>query len=243
MLTLSKIVLAIRNDGVADIATSDLLAFYNANSGKAAIKKFASRAKGEVQIAALSAELLAALETKLTATKEESDAADAAIEAEYVASETAVAVVEGETATEVAQESETEAPVVRDGEGNVVNDDDVSEDELSDEEREVLLAREANAEQNGEAGEPKAKAGNRGSNSEGVARSWKDPVVRDKRLTRHGVFVAVGENSNGYQSVAEAFRSLRLPFAAHIRFRLVLKTNGKATFSHDGKEYNFTLAA
>lgn len=59
--------------------------------------------------------------------------------------------------------------------------------------------------------------------SEGVAKSWSDPDVRAKRMERTAVLV----EGIVYASVAKAFRALRLPMQAHVKFRAELKAAGK----------------
>lgn len=63
----------------------------------------------------------------------------------------------------------------------------------------------------------------------------------DQRTVRHGVTV----DGSGYQSVAAAFRELRLPMGRHIKFRGALKTspNGQLAFEQDGRRYKFELVA
>jgi hypothetical protein len=44
-----------------------------------------------------------------------------------------------------------------------------------------------------------------------------------------------------YQSVAAAFRALKLSLTKHRGFRLQLVRAGRATFEHDGKQYLFRV--
>jgi len=65
------------------------------------------------------------------------------------------------------------------------------------------------------------------------------PDRSGERYVRHHVAVAGVE----YRSVLEAFKALGLPVEKHIKFRAALKTSpeGKATFKHEDKNYNFRL--
>lgn len=75
-----------------------------------------------------------------------------------------------------------------------------------------------------------------------ISRSWLDKDVRAARSARHSVMVGEqGEKPTEYKSVADAFRQLRLPMEKHIKFRGVVKTDGKATFEHGKKVFTFKL--
>lgn len=78
----------------------------------------------------------------------------------------------------------------------------------------------------------------RASNAAGIAKSWSDPVVAEKRLTRNGVEV---EGYGEFKSVRVAFAELKLPDSKHIRFRLKLKEAKVAVFEWAGKSYTFKL--
>ena len=71
----------------------------------------------------------------------------------------------------------------------------------------------------------------------GVARSWKDPVVATKRLTRNMVTC----NGAFYQSVNQAFLILGLNMGKHIKFRMRLKAEKTAVYVENGKQYNFEI--
>ena len=73
--------------------------------------------------------------------------------------------------------------------------------------------------------------------SAGVERSWKNPEVKAKRLTRH----AVRCNGKIYDSVGHAFSWLHLNMGKHIKFRMRLKQELTATYVEDGKKYQFEL--
>ena len=78
----------------------------------------------------------------------------------------------------------------------------------------------------------------RRSNSEGIAKSWDNKEVAQKRLTRNGVMVeGVGE----FKSVRVAFAALGLPDSKHIRFRMKLKEAGRLNFEFGNKSYTFQI--
>lgn len=79
------------------------------------------------------------------------------------------------------------------------------------------------------------------SNAAGVAASWADPSVAAARLTRDGVSVTIGDDVQTFKSTRDAFRALRLMDSKHIRFRGILKANGTATYTENGKEYHFAI--
>lgn len=81
----------------------------------------------------------------------------------------------------------------------------------------------------------------RKSNAAGIAASWNDIDVREARLHRQGVIVMVGKRASEFNSTAAAFAALGLPMAKHIRFRMKLKAAGKLTFTHAGKDYEFSI--
>ncbi|MDR5751141.1 MULTISPECIES: hypothetical protein [unclassified Caballeronia] len=78
-------------------------------------------------------------------------------------------------------------------------------------------------------------------NAAGVSRSWANEKVRAARIVKHAVVVTHNGETQTFKSVADAFRSLRLEFSKHIRFRLALKSSGKETFEQGGKMYSFSL--
>jgi hypothetical protein len=122
------------------------------------------------------------------------------------------------------------------------NDDDAPDE--SPEEEAARIAAEAHADANPEkAAAARRAAESRTAQSEGVARSWLRPEVRETRLTRNAVEVSFNGNAIGYRSVAEAFRVLGLDFSKHIKFRLSLKTSATKTaiYSENGTDYAFAL--
>ncbi|WVW37765.1 hypothetical protein Gekk315_00053 [Aeromonas phage Gekk3-15] len=73
--------------------------------------------------------------------------------------------------------------------------------------------------------------------SEGIAESWKNVEVFNKRTTRNGVIV----NGQEYKSVRAAFYALGLPENKHIAFRMALKEEKAKTFILDGEKFEFHL--
>lgn len=61
------------------------------------------------------------------------------------------------------------------------------------------------------------------------------PDRSDERYVRNNVSVG----GVVYKSVADAFKKIGLPMSRHIPFRAKVKTEGQATFEHDGKSYVF----
>lgn len=81
--------------------------------------------------------------------------------------------------------------------------------------------------------------GTRANASAAIAKSWTDAEVRARRLTRQAVCV----NGAEFNSTPAAFNELGLPMSKMIKFRLGLKAAGFATFTHEGKDYNFVIAS
>lgn len=77
--------------------------------------------------------------------------------------------------------------------------------------------------------------------SASIAKSWNDPVIAEKRLTRNGVIAYVGEEAVEFKSLRAAFASLGLPDSKHIAFRQILKAEKKATFTFGKTSVNFEL--
>jgi hypothetical protein len=124
------------------------------------------------------------------------------------------------------------------------NEEENEENGETPEEEAARIAAEAHADANPEkAAAARRAAESRTAQSEGVARSWLRPEVRETRLTRNAVEVSFNGNAIGYRSVAEAFRVLGLDFSKHIKFRLSLKTSATktATYSENGTDYAFAL--
>ena len=78
--------------------------------------------------------------------------------------------------------------------------------------------------------------------SEGVKKSWEDPLVRAQRSKRDGVLVyESGKVIGKYSSLWQAFKSLDLPDKQHQKFRKDLKIAGALNFQSDKKVYRFEI--
>ena len=190
--------------------TADLVAFYNANSGSKPIKKFADRRTAETRVIALIESLNA-----LDEPSNESPIPDAKSR-EEVSSD-----VKTHKARAVVKKAEPTQEEL---------------DAMSDEEYEAFVKSGLNDSadcvvQNG-------TPSHRRSNSEGIAKSWDNKEVAQKRLTRNGVMVeGVGE----FKSVRAAFAALGLPDSKHIRFRMKLKEAGRLNFEFGNKSFTFQI--
>lgn len=69
--------------------------------------------------------------------------------------------------------------------------------------------------------------------AEGIAASWNDPVVAEKRSTRHTVLV----NGEEFESFRKAWAACGFDDRKHIKNRMALKTNGTLTVG----EFKFEL--
>ena len=190
--------------------TADLVAFYNANSGSKPIKKFADRRTAETRVIALIESLNA-----LDEPSNESPIPDAKPR-EEVSSD-----VKTHKARAVVKKAEPTQEEL---------------DAMSDEEYEAFVKSGLNDSANCvvQNGTPS----HRRSNSEGIAKSWDNKEVAQKRLTRNGVMVdGVGE----FKSVRVAFAALGLPDSKHIRFRMKLKEAGRLNFEFGNKSYTFQI--
>jgi hypothetical protein len=190
--------------------TADLVAFYNANSGSKPIKKFADRRTAETRVIALIESLNA-----LDEPSNESPIPDAKPR-EEVSSD-----VKTHKARAVVKKAEPTQEEL---------------DAMTDEEYEAFVKSGLNDSANCvvQNGTPS----HRRSNSEGIAKSWDDKEVAQKRLTRNGVMVeGVGE----FKSVRAAFAALGLPDSKHIRFRMKLKEAGRLNFEFGNKSYTFQI--
>lgn len=190
--------------------TADLVAFYNANSGSKPIKKFADRRTAETRVIALIESLNA-----LDEPSNESPIPDAKSR-EEVSSD-----VKTHKARAVVKKSEPTQEEL---------------DAMTDEEYEAFVKSGLNDSANCvvQNGTPS----HRRSNSEGIAKSWDNKEVAQKRLTRNAVMVeGVGE----FKSVRVAFAALGLPDSKHIRFRMKLKEAGRLNFEFGNKSYAFQI--
>ncbi len=190
--------------------TADLVAFYNANSGSKPIKKFADRRTAETRVIALIESLNA-----LDEPSNESPIPDAKPR-EEVSSD-----VKTHKARAVVKKAEPTQEEL---------------DAMTDEEYEAFVKSGLNDSANCvvQNGTPS----HRRSNSEGIAKSWDNKEVAQKRLTRNAVMVeGVGE----FKSVRVAFAALGLPDSKHIRFRMKLKEAGRLNFEFGNKSYTFQI--
>ncbi|KLD69039.1 hypothetical protein Y887_18495 [Xanthomonas pisi DSM 18956] len=190
--------------------TADLVAFYNANSGSKPIKKFADRRTAETRVIAVIEALNAPDEPS-----NESPIPDAKPR-EEVSSD-----VKTHKARAVVKKAEPTQEEL---------------DAMTDEEYEAFVKSGLNDSANCvvQNGTPS----HRRSNSEGIAKSWDNKEVAQKRLTRNGVMVeGVGE----FKSVRVAFAALGLPDSKHIRFRMKLKEAGRLNFEFGNKSYTFKI--
>lgn len=190
--------------------TADLVAFYNANSGSKPIKKFADRRTAETRVIALIESLNA-----LDEPSNEAPIPDAKPREEMSSD------VKTHKARAVVKKSEPTQEEL---------------DAMTDEEYEAFVKSGLNDSakcvvQNG-------TPSHRRSNSEGIAKSWDNKEVAQKRLTRNGVIVeGVGE----FKSVRAAFAALGLPDSKHIRFRMKLKEAGRLNFEFGNKSFTFQI--
>lgn len=190
--------------------TADLVAFYNANSGSKPIKKFADRRTAETRVIALIESLNA-----LDEPSNESPIPDAKSR-EEVSSD--VKTHKARAFVKKAEPTQEEL------------------DAMTDEEYEAFVKSGLNDSakcvvQNG-------TPSHRRSNSEGIAKSWDNKEVAQKRFTRNGVIVeGVGE----FKSVRAAFAALGLPDSKHIRFRMKLKEAGRLNFEFGNKSFTFQI--
>lgn len=190
--------------------TADLVAFYNANSGSKPIKKFADRRTAETRVIAL-IEALNALDEP----SNESPIPDAK-PCEEVSSD-----VKTHKARAVVKKAEPTQEEL---------------DAMTDEEYEAFVKSGLNDTPVG--ADKIASPSHRRSNSEGIAKSWDNKEVAQKRLTRNGVMVeGVGE----FKSVRVAFAALGLPDSKHIRFRMKLKEAGRLNFEFGNKSFTFQI--
>lgn len=218
--------------------TAELVVFYNAHSGRPAIKKFSDRATGIARCAAIQDEL------RNQQSKEEptmSETNDAAVQQDedIVSNE----VTQAELAAQEAQ-AEPAKPYVAgtcpacgstdlapNGEAGTVAGD---EQKVCNECGHTFWA------ENGAAlASTRAEANKRIADA--VAATWNDPVVKAKRMERHNIYVTdqtvEGAPEVYYKSVLDAFKALGLMISRHIKFRAACKAAGDA-----GLVYKQTMA-
>jgi hypothetical protein len=211
-------------EDVKAASMKELVAFYNAHNADNLIKKFADRKTAERRVMAVIGSL-------------------AIIEAQGGDIET------GELAKGITDEEqkaideEEKAAVYRIRASRQVTPEEESpnahipEEEITEEQARAELEQIKAA---ASKGKPVSKSSGI-SLSAAIAASWADPVVADKRMTRNGVTVTVNGKSAEFKSVRAAFEAFKLPDSKHIRFRMLVKKEGKAVFEWTGIKYLFVL--
>lgn len=185
---------------VSAASTAELLAFYNANSGKDAVKRFSDRKTAERRVAAL-----------LSATPKAS-AHGTTYKQAY------------RNGTPVCPECDASSDItcgevkMLHGEQHVVNEH-IAQCHGCGHQWDTNTGKPRRR------AADKAAA----SRSLAIAESWKDKKVAAARATRHHVVVTTpkGEKAE-HRSVREAFMIFSLPLGRHIKFRSALKSAGKA---------------
>lgn len=256
---------------ITTAATAELVAAYNELTGKA-IKKFSSRAAGEKQVAAALKEHEAKSKADAKAKKDDKPAkptAKKAKKADAGDDDGLVEVAPGKF--ELATKPTAKRAGRRSVDPVVVTRDitSISKDEAA-KNLKAYLAGDAGCALCGGSHSDVTAAGKEGTiagdermfchacgnefwsktgklyarrnpgagRGVGISKSWQDKKVRAARCQRTSVIV----NGETYKSVADAFRALRLPMSGHIKLRMELKANGKATFKNaKGQEFKFKV--
>lgn len=201
---------------------SSLVEFYNSRSAKP-VKKFADR-----QTAVKRCALLLEVGDAIDSANQAGGAEQADLLVEEASAKPAVHKPRPVRAVKHSADSEEESA-----------EDSAKLDDMSDEEFEANMRAELSAKPVEE--KPSAKPTGRRSNSQGIAASWLNNDVANRRLTRDGVVVQIEGVTTEHKSVRAAFAYYRLPDSKHIRFRGKLKDDGIAIFLWEGKEYQFTI--
>lgn len=208
--------------------TAELVVFYNAHSGRPAIKKFSDRATGIARCAAIQDEL------RNQQAKEEptmSETNDTAVQQD----EDISAVAEQAEATTEATEQAEAKPYVPGTCPSCGSTDLAPNGEAGtvagDEQQSCNACGNAFWVENGAAlASTRAEANKR--IAEAVAATWNDPAVKAKRMERHNIYVTdmnvEGAPEVYYKSVLEAFKALGLMISRHIKFRAACKAAGDA---------------
>lgn len=208
--------------------TAELVVFYNAHSGRPAIKKFSDRATGIARCAAIQDEL------RNQQAKEEptmSETNDTAVQQD----EDISAVAEQAEATTEATEQAEAKPYVPGTCPSCGSTDLAPNGEAGtvagDEQQSCNACGHAFWVENGAAlASTRAEANKR--IAEAVAATWNDPAVKAKRMERHNIYVTdmnvEGAPEVYYKSVLEAFKALGLMISRHIKFRAACKAAGDA---------------
>lgn len=202
---------------VAAASTAELLAFYNANSGAAPVKRFSDRKTAERRVVALLADIEAAMPKKAPAAKK------ATYQQEYTNGVPRCPQCGGSVDITTGEVVETKTGQ------HIVNEH-------------IATCHPCGHEWDVHTGKPRRRHADKvaGQRAAAISESWKDPAVAAARSTRHGVRVTDPRGGQGnYKSVRDAFLQLGLPIGRHIKFRGELKTHGKAEIAG----YKFTLRA
>ena len=205
--------------------TAELVVFYNAHSGRPAIKKFSDRATGIARCAAIQDELRnqqvkeepAMNETNDTAVQQDEDISAVAEQAEATTEQ-----AEAKPYVPGTCPSCGSADLAPNGEAGTV---------AGDEQQSCNACGHAFWVENGAAlASTRAEANKR--IAEAVAATWNDPAVKAKRMERHNIYVTdmnvEGAPEVYYKSVLEAFKALGLMISRHIKFRAACKAAGDA---------------
>ena len=229
--------------------TAELVVFYNAHSGRPAIKKFSDRATGIARCAAIQAELRnqqAKEEPTMSETNdpvvqqdedivsnEATEQAEVAPTAEAEVAPTAEATEQAEAKPYVAGTCPAcgSTDLAPNGEAGTV---------AGDEQKSCNACGHAFWVENGASVASSRQEANKRI-AEAVAATWNDPAVKAKRMERHNIYVTdmnvEGAAEVYYKSVLDAFKALGLMISRHIKFRAACKAAGDA-----GKVYEETKA-
>ena len=199
---------------IADMTTAEMIAEYNALTGKST-KKFSSRAAGERQLASARAndpkQLPKATEEELNHLFNQ----ETTVEQHYIR-----------------ELGISECPCCGIHLSNGITTNDAQRESglrLLDKHEYMCLGC------GGEFG-PLIK-GRSEKRSAAISNSWNDAEIAAKRSRRDQVMV----NGAVHRSVRAAFAALKLPIGQHIKFRMALKEAGVGVYEHGDKEYEFTL--
>jgi hypothetical protein len=191
---------------ISTSSTADLLAFYNANSGKAPVARFSDRKTAERRVAALIEQLVPIAPAPAPAPVEK----PAAKSAYVVGTCPSCGATQDITCGQV---------VERRGRQHVVNEHQA-------------LCHGCGHEFHYDTGRALPKRGaastERGAS---IAASWKNPDVAARRAARHAVAVRFADGTTrAFRSTPEAFLVIGLPMGQMTKFRAALKLSGKADF-------------
>lgn len=239
---------------ISDMTTAEMLAEYNALTGKT-VTKFASRARGEAQLenarkdaesrATARAVEKAAADARATKRAEQPARSEAAKAAANAAVAKAVGLAPTPQSVKAARAAKEPKPARASGSCPSCDATDNQETKLRghdlDETTEcgicgVLYFTDGTPLEDSKPVKlraPKTTAERAAS----AVKSWSAPDVRAARAARHAVVVG----NQRFKSVREAFAALDLPDSKHIAFRGKLKKEKALTFEHNGKAFAFTL--